>query len=605
MPLTKSWKITHTSHPSYRRLLSWLAIGVLFGLGLGGEVAVADSKGKVAIAGARPSSMLVFGSQQSKTDLIDGVDGAEALRVDVDRTGGTNWAVLHHSPRNTVAIKKGDLLVSVLRLRVTGERTDVGDVGVYAESAVPEKSGSVGGRIQPTTKVQTFRRSVESPGDFEPGEFRMSVHLAAKAQVVELYQVSLEVFPAGTPVAQLRLTEIDWVGRDPDARWRAKAAARIDKHRKADLTIEVVDPDGNPVPNGRVKLKQKRHAWRWGTFLGGQMLEDTEDGRRYREAVKKRFNFVTLPAYLADWGWRNADHRRSYFQLADWAKQNHIPARGHLLVYPGWAATPPDWFTIPKDELREKMAAHIPRATRVFLDRGVTEWDVTNELRFNEQFMEEIGGVAVAADWFKLARKHNPKGDLYLNETFVISNGGHTETEQATLEHQFKILADAGAPIDGIGLQGHFASELTPPARVIEILSRMSELTGKIMITEFDMDNDDKLAQADYLRDFYTACFSHPAVEGIVCWGFWEGDMWRPRGHFLTEDWTATPVAKAFDDLVFGKWWSQSEGATDSEGRYQTRLFKGDHDVVVEHGDYRYDSVVTVTDDQSIRVIVP
>jgi len=219
--------------------------------------------------------------------------------------------------------------------------------------------------------------------------------------------------------------------------------------------------------------------------------------------------------------------------------------------------------------------------------------------------MSEIGGMKVAADWFKLAREHNPGGDLYLNETFVISNGGSTETEQATLEKHFRTLHEAGAPIDGIGLQGHFASEMTSPVRALEILDRMSKLTGKIMITEFDMDNDDKQAQADYLRDFYTVCFSHPSVEGIVRWGFWEGDMWKPRGHMIETDWTPTVQAAAYDELVFHRWWTNESAMTNAEGEFRTRAFKGTHRVTVKHAGYEWTKTLDLTEDNTLEITVP
>ncbi|MGB7328483.1 MAG: endo-1,4-beta-xylanase [Rubripirellula sp.] len=436
-------------------------------------------------------------------------------------------------------------------------------------------------------------------------EFILSVHLAAKPQVIEIYSVSLDVFPPDTPADQIAVDGITWPGREMDAAWRKAAEARIEKIRKSPLTINVTDTEGNPVADADVQIVQKQHAWRFGTFVGGKMLGDSDDATRYRSEVIKRYNFVTLPAYLSDWGWRNPKSRADYFRLADWAQTNSIPARGHLLVYPGWTATPPEWFTIPKPELREKMAAHIPIATRAFAARGVTEWDVVNELRFNEEFMNEIGGIDVAADWFKLARKHNPSGDLYLNETVILTNGGHTESEQSTFERHAKTLLDAGAPIDGIGLQGHFASEFTGATRLKEILDRMAQVRPKIMITEFDLDNDDDAAKADYLRDFYTVCFSHPAVQGIVQWGFWEGDMWKPRGHLMTKDWQLTAAGRRFDELVNHKWWTRASGKSD-DGTFQSRVFHGVQSVTVQHGDYQWTRDIAVGKDAvDIEVILP
>lgn len=566
---------------------------------------------EVAIEDRDPSTFKVGGSEPFESEVIDGRDGRKALRVDVAKVGEDSWGVVYHSPNNTLPIRKDDTLVFEVTARVTGKHGDRGQLRIATESSVPDKDGYAGDQILPGKDLRTYRGSLLAPGDFDPGEYRLAIHLAAQPQEVELYAASLEVHPSGTPASDLRLDGPTWEGRESDAAWRERAERRIDELRKQDLAVTVVDPDGRPISGATTSVTLKRHDWRFGTFVGNKLLEDNDDGRRYREEVLRRFNFLTLPAYLADWGWRNPWNRQKYLELADWALENDLPARGHLLVYPGWTATPGEWFEIPKDELRRNMEAHIPRAVRAFRVRGVTEWDVTNELRMNRQFMEEIGGLEVAAEWFKIARRLLPddrpgQSDLYINDTFILSNGGETEKEQSAYESHIKMLIDKDAPLGGIGLQGHFGSQLTPPERLIEILDRFAAFDLPIMITEFDIDIEDEQARADYLRDFYTTCFSHPAVKGIIRWGFWEGEMWKPRGHSMTNDWQPNAMADMHDHLLNNVWGGTVDATTDDEGNSRHRLFRGTHEVSVKVGDYTYRRDVTVTD-QPVRhvVIVP
>ena len=563
--------------------------------------AAAEGPGRTIIDYDAFESMTIGGTQ----DFDQRFDAAAgSMIVDVDTEGEKNWSVVHHSPNSTGPVAEGDIVVYSVTMRVTGKRTDVGDIGVYAESSVNDKSGSAGGRVQPTTTKQTIRRSVVSPGNFDAGEFRLALHLATKPQEVELFHCRVEVFPAGTPADQLGMEGITWRGRDPDAEWRDDATRRIDRLRRSNMWFRIVNAAGDPVTDARVTAKLTKHAWRFGTFVSGKLLEDSDDGRRYEREIRRRYNFVTLPAYLADWGWLDDNNRRQYFELADWAQSNNIDARGHLLVYPGWSATPPSWFDLPKDELRSRMEAHIPVAVDVFADRGVHEWDVTNELRMNKDFMNEIGGVEVAAQWFKTARELDPDAVHYLNETFVISNGGSTESEQATLIDQYRLLVDHGAQIDGIGLQGHFGSEMTPPEKALRILDKMGELTGKVLITEFDIDNEDKESQADYLRDFYTLCFSHPAVEGIVAWGFWEPEMWKPRGHLLATDWSETPASRMYMSLVHDRWKTDESVAAGTDGTAGFRGFRGEYDVTIRSGDYVRRMTTTLGDQTWLQTIV-
>lgn len=82
-------------------------------------------------------------------------------------------------------------------------------------------------------------------------------------------------------------------------------------------------------------------------------------------------------------------------------------------------------------------------------------------------------------------------------------------------------------------------------------------------------------------RDFYTAVFSHPATEAITCWGFWEGQMWRPGAAWFRTDWSLKPAAQAYIDLVLGEWWTDVSGRTDAEGEFRVNGFLGDYEVTV------------------------
>jgi len=86
-------------------------------------------------------------------------------------------------------------------------------------------------------------------------------------------------------------------------------------------------------------------------------------------------------------------------------------------------------------------------------------------------------------------------------------------------------------------------------------------------------------AKARALVDYYRICFAHPAVEGILMWGFWEGANWIPVSSLYRRDWTPTPAAEAYRDLLFKEWWTRWEGRTDAQGRCDVPAFFGQHRV--------------------------
>jgi hypothetical protein len=89
------------------------------------------------------------------------------------------------------------------------------------------------------------------------------------------------------------------------------------------------------------------------------------------------------------------------------------------------------------------------------------------------------------------------------------------------------------------------------------------------------MTQEQEQKRAQWLVDYYRICFAHPAVHGILMWGFWEGANWLPQSSLYKHDWTPTPAAKAYRDLVFGQWWTNREVVTDEEGRVEIAAFFG------------------------------
>ena len=64
------------------------------------------------------------------------------------------------------------------------------------------------------------------------------------------------------------------------------------------------------------------------------------------------------------------------------------------------------------------------------------------------------------------------------------------------------------------------------------------------------MSPEEEELKAKELADYYRICFAHPAVEGILMWGFWAGANWIPVSSLYNRDWSPTPAAKAYQDLI-------------------------------------------------------
>ena len=65
-------------------------------------------------------------------------------------------------------------------------------------------------------------------------------------------------------------------------------------------------------------------------------------------------------------------------------------------------------------------------------------------------------------------------------------------------------------------------------------------------------------------------------------WGFWEGANWIPQSSLYRRDWTATPAAGAYQDLIYKQWWTSWRGKADKDGNCRVSAFYGKHRVTVD-----------------------
>jgi hypothetical protein len=116
---------------------------------------------------------------------------------------------------------------------------------------------------------------------------------------------------------------------------------------------------------------------------------------------------------------------------------------------------------------------------------------------------------------------------------------------------------------------------------MLAILDRFGKLGKPIWVTEYDNEVTDEEVAAKFTRDFYTVMFSHPSVEGVVMWGFWDGAHWKNSAPLYRRNWTLKPAGEAFRELVQKTWRTDVSGKTDADGRFGTRGFYGEYEIYV------------------------
>ena len=225
--------------------------------------------------------------------------------------------------------------------------------------------------------------------------------------------------------------------------------------------------------------------------------------------VIKQFNSVTAendwkPGEIHPkegvWNFERAD------KIADFCRQNGIKMRGHCLC---WHSQFADWmFTdkkgkpVTKEVFYQRLREHIHTVVNRYKD-VVYAWDVVNEAMADDnQFGPRFGfgrpgqepspyrqsrhfqlcGDEFIAKAFQFAREADPNTLLFYNDYSCVDEG-----KRERIYNMVKKMKDAGVPIDGIGMQGHYNIYFPSEEQLEKAIVRFKEIVKHINITELDL----------------------------------------------------------------------------------------------------------------------
>jgi GH35 family endo-1,4-beta-xylanase len=541
-------------------------------------------------------------------ETISGQPFTDAVKIQTLLIPANPWDIQLNSA-TVSAVTKGDVLAGEIWLKRPADGAPMAEL--IFEKASPPYTQSFARLLSPTGPQWTrFRFAFAAAESYATGAAQFDIRLGYGVQNVELGGLTLTNYGTSRPLTSFP-NDITYPGREIDAPWRAAAQERIEQHRKADLSIQVRDQDGFPLRNITVEVRQQRHAFGFGSAIdASRLLATGSDSDRYRGIITNWFNKVVLENDLKWQPWES-NPARAKSALA-WFAQRGIPVRGHNLIWPGTNET----FYLPADvvklansndtnRLRTRIDAHFTNILTATRGQCV-EWDVINEAT-HLLALRNVLGDAEMTHWFKLARSLEPDALLFFNEYENLETAPGNSLARDRLYNVAHYLQTNGAPIQGIGLQSHFGAYLTPPDVLYGYLEKYAELGLALEATEFDINTTDESVQADYLRDFLTVCFSHPLMNGVVMWGFWEKNHWLPNAALIRADWSLKPNGVAWTNLVFGDWWTSTNVITDNQGMAVLRGFKGDYVLSARYGTDVTTNHLTLAGDSSstLGLLVP
>lgn len=415
---------------------------------------------------------------------------------------------------------------------------------------------------------------------------------------------------AATPEAYRKL----W--RDPALNERIER--NIEKYRKGDATIEVLDAAGKPVSGAKVELRQTGHEFLFGcnAFVLGQLDTPTKE-RRYEEAFAKNFNFATVPFY-----WEGIEPTQGELRYSEpardiwrrppperflpWAAKNGITLKGHPLL---WHAYNPPWLPKDADQLRELYRKRFREIASRFGGK-IPIFDVVNESLVCSKSYPLLTPDRDYVRWAftEVAPLFPEKTTLMINE---VTEYNFKPYETNPYVAQIKTLLSQGAKIRGIGLQYHFfrrekvdaylADPKCDPGKLLDLYEKFTGFNLPLYITEITFpsagEGGDKL-QAEVVSDHYRLWFAAPKMAGITWWNLGDGTAVKgeneAKGGLLDAEFKPKAAYRALDQFINKQWKTRTEMRTDAQGRAKFRGFHGTYHYVARVGGKKIEGTLRV-----------
>ena len=348
-------------------------------------------------------------------------------------------------------------------------------------------------------------------------------------------------------------------------------------------------------PGSSVAIEQLEHEFWFGCAIADKIFDGraSEYNRKmYKEKFLQNFNSAVTENAVK---WYSMQRQKGpvRYELVDamleWTEKNDIPLRAHNLFWGIEKYVQPWIKELTDEELEQTMKNRAETVTARYKNR-FEEYDLNNEMIHGNYYEDRLGDDITnkMAQW---AHNGDPDIRLYLNDYDILTGNKLDEY----LAH-IRDLLRQGIPIDGIGVQGHLHAETFDREELKRALDSLAQFGLPVKITEFNMpgqrsrylrDPDLEMTpeaeqqKAEDLVEYYKICFAHPSVDGILMWGFWAGANWIPASSLYKEDWTPTPAAEAYQNLIFNEWWTSEKGETADNGEFAAPAFYGKYKVTV------------------------
>lgn len=363
--------------------------------------------------------------------------------------------------------------------------------------------------------------------------------------------------------------------------------------------------------------------------------EDLYRLKVYRKLYGNVFNSLNATCYWTERPYHDMNKTEefqgepqldSFEESVNWGNSENMLVKGHPLFW-GVDKAIPQWVKKYPYETQLKFIEVRVRNLVAKYRGKIKMWDAINEALWEPalknlskrhwphiETMENIvENIALILQW---ARSENPDAQYLINDYGLANEinpdlkdkNGQVVNVQFQRKRYIELaqrLQENGTPVDALGLQSHSGGWIAP-AQQFEFYDQMTEAGLPLHITEYwahtdhlrskgkklvaeDGDfvetdvakkektyTDQEIAQiqADYVENYLTCAFGHPAIEAFFFWGFMGMAVkWSEN----SPSYRLQPVYERVRKLICETWNTSEILTTNSDGKLKLNAFHGNY----------------------------
>ena len=293
-------------------------------------------------------------------------------------------------------------------------------------------------------------------------------------------------------------------------------------------------------------------------MIGVAVNQRNVSNAQQKDLIQQEFNSLTAENDMkpeptepreGQFNWTGAD------RIADFCRQNNIKLRGHCLM---WHSQIGRWMledNPTKEVFYARMQKHINAIVSRYKDI-IYCWDVVNEAisddpnatdPYRQSPMYKLCGDEFIAKAFQYAREADPNALLFYNDYSTVD--AH---KRERIYNMVKKMKEAGVPIDGIGMQGHYNIYFPTEGQLDSTITRFKEIVKHIHITELDIRTNEEMggqlqfsregvnvtdSVKQYLADQYARVFRvfrkhKDVIDCVTFWNLGDRDSWLGAANY-------------------------------------------------------------------------